>query len=481
MLASVRIWLMASGVAVALSACSTSSAGHSNACTLASPAVTDWRLTTRGTTLRDALGRVVFLRGVDAGGRSKFAPYMPFEYASDAAFPAALKAYMDRAATWGIDSMRVPWTWAALEPTQGSYDMAWLSKYKMLLDAAWARGIYTVVDFHQDIYSECLCGDGFPCWTLASPGPPAHDCSNWYTRYGDGDVEHAFDAFWASGSAVQSEYLAAWDEMITTFANEPGVVGFEPINEPAPGSAPASTFEATTLTAFFGSMIAHFVAKAPRALVFVDATGADGALVQTAMGRPTGNFVFAPHFYPVINPRPENVQPAMQPWADLGKKWDVPVWIGEFGMSHTNLVAPSYMSAHFAAFDALGLSGTEWEYSVESTEWNGETDSIVAADGTEYPVARAVVRPFARAVAGSAITQSYDPGSGTFTMSWTPVAGITEVSVPARAYPDGSSVSVSAGCYDATTVPGRVLVDASSATGAVTLSITSPVALSDGG
>jgi hypothetical protein len=33
-----------------------------------------------GTLIRDSLGRQVTLRGVNAGGRSKFAPYMPFDF-----------------------------------------------------------------------------------------------------------------------------------------------------------------------------------------------------------------------------------------------------------------------------------------------------------------------------------------------------------------------------------------------------------------
>jgi endoglycosylceramidase len=471
----VRIWLLATLTALAFPACDSAGATLPHTCTLAPPVLTDWHLHTDGTVLRDALGRVVFLRGVDGGGRSKFSPYMPFEYASEADFPAALASYMDRAASWGIDSMRVPWTWAALEPTPGQYDMDWMGRYKQLLDAAWARGITTVVDFHQDVYAECFCGDGFPCWTLPAPPSPAYQCpnTNWYQEYGDPNVEHAFDAFWATGGDVQNEYLAAWDAMIAAFANEPGVVGFEPINEPSSGSAVDATFQSTTLTDFFTRMIAHFTAKAPNTLVFVDDTGTAGGLVQTTMMRPAGNFVFAPHFYPALNPKnTDEVVTWMQVWSDLGAKWNVPVWIGEFGLSHSSPYALSYMTATFAALDTLGLGGTEWEYSVETQEWNGETNSLVSGDGTEYPVAQAIIRPYARAVAGSAVSQSYAPDTSTFTASWTPTAGVTEITVPVRAYPAGAAVSLSRGCYDATSVPGKILVDAEGFSAPVTLTVT---------
>jgi endoglycosylceramidase len=98
-------------------ACGSSSSGPAPAktCSLSAPSPTDWRLQADGTVLRDSLGRVVFLRGVNAGERSKMAPYVPFDYTQEQ-FATALTSYMDRAASWGIDAMRVPFVWAALEP-----------------------------------------------------------------------------------------------------------------------------------------------------------------------------------------------------------------------------------------------------------------------------------------------------------------------------------------------------------------------------
>jgi endoglycosylceramidase len=449
--------------------CDSSGTQPPHPCTLAAPQMTDWRLHTDGTLLRDALGRIVFLRGVDAGGRSKWAPYMPFEYTD---FTPALGAYLDRAASWGIDAIRVPFTWAALEPTEGTYDPDWLSRYQKLLDAAWARGIWTVVDFHQDVYSESFCGDGFPAWTV--PNATHHDCPDpqWSLEYlMDPEVQHAFDAFWAQGSPVQAKYVAAWDTMIGRFADEPGVLGFEPINEPGWGTQSVDTFEATTLTDFFTRMIAHVHAAAPRSLVFVDPTGLAGLSAQTSMHRPEGDFVFAPHFYPIL-PRPDEALPGFQSWAKQGAQWNVPVWVGEFGLSHSLPVARDFLTAEFQALDATGLSGACWEYSVESSLWNGETNSLVAFDGTEYPDAAALVRPFARAVAGSDVSQQWDPATSTFTLSYAAGPGITEIQLPERAYPEGHVVTLDAGCWDDTSVPGRLLIQSAASAGTVTVTVT---------
>jgi endoglycosylceramidase len=442
------------------SASSSPDAGSNpNVCTIAPPSPPDWRLVADGTSFKDGLGRTVFLRGVAAGGRSKFAPYVPFDY-PDGGYATSLAAYMDHAASWGIDVVRVPFTWAALEPTQGSDDSDWLSRYDQLLDAAWSHGIWTIVDFHQDVYSESFCGDGFPAWTIPDAGPYEHDCTSWQLEYySNAGVTSSFDRFWDAGSPVQSAYLSAWSAMMARYKDKPGVLGFEPFNEPGWGTEDETTFAATTLTAFYSTMVPYVNAAAPQALVFVDPPGIDGTNVSTALGRPDAGtgIVFAPHYYPFAGASANQLE-GLGTWQGVGQTWNVPVFVGEFGASHTASGSTAYMAAVFDALDSLSLSGSEWEYSVESEEWNGETDSIVAADGGEYPVAQAVQRPYARAVAGTGIQQAFDTSTRTFTLSFTPASGVTEVALPANLYPGGYAVQVTGACDDPTSSPGRILL-----------------------
>jgi endoglycosylceramidase len=107
------------------------------------------------------------------------------------------------------------------------------------------------------------------------------------------------------------------------------------------------------------------------------------------------------------------------------------------------------MRAHFDALDALGMHGTQWEYSVASELWNGEDLSVTRADGSEAPMARALIRPFPRAIAGTDVTFSFDAATSAATLRFTPATGISEVAVPARAYPGGFAVQVSGACADA--------------------------------
>ena len=463
-------------IVVASAACSPSTPAGPTArnCSLAAASPPDWRLRADGTHLRDGLGRVVLLRGVNAGGRSKFAPFMPFDFTAQD-FDARLAAYLDRARSWGIDAMRVPFTWAAVEPVQGTDDEAFLKRYDALVEGAWARGIWVVVDFHQDIYAEALCGDGFPAWTLpGTPPAPHHDCAAWSFEYfKNADVLAAFDRLWADGSPVQAALASMWDRMVARYKDRPGIAGFEVINEPAAGSADPGPFEATILTDFYSKMVARIRGAAPGALVFVDPLGVDGAFLTTTLKRPVGDgIVFAPHYYAIGTQDPSAVTERMQVWADVGKAWNAPVFVGEFGTSYLNNSALPYMSGHFAALDALGLSGTEWEYSVAKEGWNFETGGLVADDGTERPVAGAVQRPFARAVAGDAIRTAFDADSRVFTLDFTATsADVTEVSLPVRAYPKGVDLSLSGACVDASH-PGELRIQADAPGKAVSLRVT---------
>jgi len=340
--------------------------------------------------------------------------------------------------------------------------------------------MYTVVDFHQDVYSDVFCGDGFPDWTVPDPHPaPHHDCPGWGGEYlGDAGVQAAFDAFWAAGSTVRPGYDALWDMMAKRYASRPGVIGFEPMNEPGWGSADMATFEATSLTTFYGDMAARLNAAAPGALVFFDPTGLDAVTISTTLSLPAGTgLVFAPHYYQAAalmggTPSASRVEADVQKWSNHAVQWNVPVFLGEFGVSNPTPDAAAYMTAHFDALDALSMNGTEWEYSVSADFWNGEDLSLVRADGTENPVAQAILRPYPRAIAGDGVTFSFDAASRAATLQYTAASGISEVAVPARAYPAGYSVQVTGACAD-TSQPGRLLVQASPGATTVVVKIAS--------
>jgi endoglycosylceramidase len=416
-------------------------------------------LAVAGTRIVDDAGRTVTLRGINAGGRSKFAPYAPFDFDD---YDAALAEYLDRAATWGIDVLRVPFSWNAAEPAPGVWDEAYLARYDALLDGAWARGLWTIVDFHQDVYAEPLCGDGFPSWTLPDPGPPRRDCPDWFRRYDEADVRAAFNAFWSDADGVQTAFKAMWTRMVDRHRDRPGVIGYEPINEPHPGSASPSGWAREVLTPFYSELAALIVERDPDALVFVGGTGLEGVLGSTSLARPAGDsIVFAPHSYDPgalfgfgVDP---DVEPRLAGWAAVGRAWDVPVLIGEMGIVVTHPEAAIHLRRHLDAMDALGLHGTWWEYSQAVELWNFEDLSVVDADGRESAMVDELARPYPRALAGEVVEMAYDAAARRFALTYAPAGGApSEVAVPPRW--GAVRVGAEGACVDERT--GRLLVAA---------------------
>ena len=410
--------------------------------------------------LVDALGRDVVLRGLNAGGRAKFAPFVPFDIDPEAELAdvrAAADLFFARFLAWGLDTVRLTFSWEAWEPTEGALDDRYLARYGALVDAAWAAGIRVIVDMHQDVFSSPLCGDGFPPWTVAdiAPGPPRHDCPFWYLAYfGDEVVSQAFDRFWSDETGVRTKFVAMWERLAAHFAAHPGVVGFELLNEPAHGSAPdRAAWKTEVLAPFHANLAARLRAIAPEILVFYDEAGLDAVSgAAEVFHRPAGEgLAFAPHMYdPTIyiglgwdGSSPE---PALEAFAACGAETGTPILIGEFGVKKGLPDGTAWVAAVMGGIDRLRLSATLWEYSHDDELWNAEDFGVIDADGTERDVLDGYVRPWLRAVAGTASSFTWDPEADRAEARWTATAGgVTEIVVPARLFPEGPRELVVAG------------------------------------
>jgi endoglycosylceramidase len=395
----------------------------------------------------DALGRDVALRGLNTGGRSKFAPFLPFTVDDPAdldAVRAAADEYFGRMPAWGLDAARMPFSWEALEPAPGRYDTDYLARYEALLDAAAAHGVRVIVDFHQDVYASPFCGDGFPPWSIPTPDPPAphHDCPTWFAGYyTDDGVRESFDRFWSDADGLRGQYEAMWLTMVDAVGDHPAVVGFEPINEPGWGTMDdLDAFKADVLQPFYTDMAALLRGAAPDVLVLYDDPGADSTGTGSHF-RPDGEgIVYAPHRYDStllfgtewsgIDPTP-----ALRSAAMFGADNGLPVLLGEFGYSDGAEGGPEWLGLVMDVVDDRRMSATLWEYSTSTELWNEENLSVTEADGSERAILDAYVRPWVPAVAGEGIEVRWD--GEVLEVGWTAAEGVTEVIVPARRFPAG--------------------------------------------
>jgi endoglycosylceramidase len=161
-----------------------------------------------------------------------------------------------RIASLGFDVVRLGIVWAGLEPgTAEANDPAicakgkatnpdqfnaavarrYLARVKETVDLLGRYHIYTLLDMHQDLYSQVLGGEGAPAWAVCTDGIAVdHPPGRWSNAYGTRAVQTAFEHFWNNDVAgnLQGEYDRVWSIVATYFAHDPWIVGYDPFNEP---------------------------------------------------------------------------------------------------------------------------------------------------------------------------------------------------------------------------------------------------------
>ncbi|MBI5565301.1 MAG: cellulase family glycosylhydrolase [Chloroflexi bacterium] len=153
-----------------------------------------------------------------------------------------------------------------------------------------------------------------------------------------------------------------------------------------------------------------------------------------------------------------------------------PTVIGEFGVPFDLKKKHAYRTGDFGpqtraldsyldAMDANLLNWTLWNYTPDNDnrwgdQWNDEDLSIFSRDQQTNPqdinsggrALEAVVRPYARAIAGEPLHMKFDRKSRHFELEFrhhAEVTAPTEIFVPNYQYPHGYRVEVSDGTYDA--------------------------------
>ncbi len=403
-----------------------------------------------GAFFRDDAGAAVILRGVDVAGNAKVPP---FRAITD-------EHQLDALPGWGMNVVRLLFTWEAYEPTAGSYDDAYLSYYTSVVDAAAARGLYVVVDFHQDAFSRASiggCGEGFPMWALPPTVTPAtpdngSSCTDWAKRLlADAGLKATWDAFYADTNGARSRYLLMIARVAAALAGRGYVVGYDLVNEPGGD-------ERTQIGPLYEDAARAIRAAHASAVIFVSPVNITSAGEATSLSRPTfANFAYAPHYYdPTVivlhawNGSDESI--AFSEMTATASGWGVPLFLGEWGVPPSTAEVAGYLGAVGKQLDLALASAAQWAYTPGWTAaakdgWDGEDFSIVDDGGAARGNFRA--RPFARRVAGTptalTVGDESDLAKNSLQLAWSndPGAGATELFAPPAWF--GGNVDVHAG------------------------------------
>jgi endoglycosylceramidase len=402
--------------------------------------------------LRAPDGRAAILRGMNVSGTQKSAPYLDDKTEAD---------YERIRAAWGMNAIRFLMVWAAVEPSAGVYDDAYLDGVAARMRWAQSYGLSVVLDMHQDVYGEGFGFDGAPRWTCDAGRYAAFvPVMPWFLSTQDPNVEACVDDFYTRAD-LQEHFVAAWRHVAERLAAEPAIVGFDVLNEPEWGTYSIFDFEPDRLQPFYGKVVRAVRGAAPGWVAFLEPSSSRNAGIATSLTAfDFADVVYAPHSYDSAAEGGGGFDPShrqqildnVAKLADEATALHAALWIGEYGGVATAPGIVEYMTAQYDAAGQAAAGSAYWAYD------DGGYGPI-NADGSERPeLVGAIARPYPARVAGDPIGYAFDAATSTFSMSWTPDTSAklpTEIVVPARAYPSGWSVDC-AGC--ATEMRGDELV-----------------------
>ena len=335
-----------------------------------------------GGRLVDAEGREVLLRGVNVNAL--------VEYWQGGQFPTVFPfadGDADLIAAIGWNSVRLLLSWSRVEPEPGVYDDAYLEQARGIVRQLAGRGVYSILDLHQDAWSATLAArpneactppaepalgwDGAPAWATLDGNKPR--CASLGVRELNPAVSTAFanffdDAPGPGGVGIRTRYVAMLAHVAQVLAVEPGVAGYDLMNEP-------NTFDDSQnakLSAMYSAAVpairaAEGAAGSPPRLILFEPS----ALWTTLGGGAPPDFardrdvVYAPHIYTGgLTSDPLTSDPftvAGNEAADFG---GAPVLSGEWGGDPHRAADPT--DTYFIDFQSLAdqffFSATLWTW-----------------------------------------------------------------------------------------------------------------------
>ena len=411
------------------------------------------------TIIQDQYGRQLILHGLNTSSGAKAEPLRN---------PWIIESDVEKEATeFGFNFVRYLIFWDAIEPEKDVFDQAYIDRIEQRVNWYTSRGMYVMLDMHQDLYALQFGGDGAPNWACRTNGAAPISLPGgtpWWLKNIDPAVINSWINFWSytSHKDLQDHYILAWQKIAERFKNNPYVIGYDLMNEPWGGDLLkvflTGEFERSQLTAFYKRVIPELRKIEPNKYIFFEPTpapvtfGAPSNLSKITDTRATSKLVYAPHCYPYDTHEglgyTATSKNQLRDWEiernkDVLKHGTIPLLCGEFGLSPTQAGFADYLTDFNDVFDR-----NQWHWAYWSNDKGGW--SPLNEDRTETPILQHLIRVYPRATAGKIKSFSFNPTTKVFNFNFisnTNTTKPTEIFVPNRFYPNGYNVNISGGNF----------------------------------
>lgn len=398
--------------------------------------------------IKDQYGRTLILHGLNTASNAK---------SSEDHMPNLVPADIDREVQWGFNAVRLLTFWEAIEPDSGYYDETYFNNFEERVNWYTERGMYVIVDFHQDIYSRLFGGSGFPEWTIFTNGIPIPEepVTPWWLNALNPAVEAAHRNFWQNPnySWLQDRYILMLQEMINRVKDNPMVIGYDIMNEPHSGNIQKTlntNFEKGQLKRFYDKAVAgirevdqeKYIFYEPQSLLTNSGLLSHLPKVEDVRaGDP--RMVYSPHCYPLFqdfgngdyNQSAEDNVALWEYHRSLElDRHQTPMLIGEFAVRTGTDNFQGYQEYLKDMLDVADRLQSNWTY--WSNDKNG-TQSPTNEDGSENPMLNFLIRTYPQAIAGRLLDFSFDYENLAFELKYinnTSISMPTEIYIPQRFY-----------------------------------------------
>src|SRR5829696_110037 len=390
-----------------------------------------------GRWITDAKGRVAILHGVNMV--NKRPPYTP----SATGFGDDDAAFLRR---HGFNTVRLGLIYKAVEPSPGSYDDAYLSQIAATEAELARHGVFSQLDFHQDMYNERFQGEGWPDWAVQDDGLPNTPQLGFPANYfGMPALLRAFDHFWANdpgpgGVGLQDRYAAAWGHVASRFASARHTLGFDLLNEPWPGTPWVTCltlngcpdFDAGTMGPFYRRVFDQISAVESQKLIWYEPNVLFNFGADTNIPPLGANAAFSFHFYctPGLAAPPYNLASCDEQndhvLANADKRAEAtgdPLILSEFGATDDLATIRSNIDLT----DRHMVSWQYWHYcECQDPTTTGTGTQAVVIDPNQPPSGANVkqakldilAEPYPQVVAGTPKSYGFDEQTRRFTLTY---------------------------------------------------------------
>jgi endoglycosylceramidase len=422
----------------------------------------------------DATGRVVIFHGTNL-----VPPGPPGTPADFGVGTRHLRFLADQ----GFRLIRFGTFYENVEPEPGKYDRGHIRELAEYARRIHDAGMFVMLDVHQDVYSPRYGGRGFPEWMVHDDGLPNQPQLGFPGNYfANLATNRAWDNFWADvpaadGIGIQAHFARGWELMARRFAFQRGVLGYDILNEPWPGTVwplcaspsgcPPGGFDQTTLTEFSRRIADSIRASDPHRVIFAEPNLQFDVGAATGLGSiddPNAGLSFHDYCLGAAPGLPRIPDPAgicevgeqlvIDNAEVYSRRTGAALILTEFSDTKDPAVALRLTDI----MDRAMMPWTFWSYWAAAGQILIDPEKPPAPSNLEQPLLDAVVRPYPYVVAGTPTSYGFDHETKTFTLELaaTPVeAGrrlrnrISEIVLPRRVYPRGR--------YDAAVRGARVL------------------------